>query len=334
MSTCRICRNEAGNRSHVAREMLLGTRDEFEYIECARCGCLQIRDIPGDMSKYYPADYYSFKTREPRKGTDALIAPLRRLAAQCCLRAGSNVGWRLLSHLCPVPRDFEWFIRAGIMLDSSVLDVGCGAGKHLLRMHRYGFSRLTGVDPFIEKDIVHCSGLKILKRSVDEIEGPFDFIMLHHTFEHMPKPLDVLKSLHRLLQPGRYVLLRVPVASSYAWRTYGVNWFNMDAPRHLHLHTPASIRVLADRAGFEVEDIVYDSTVMQFYGSEQYARDIPMADIRSRADLKAMFSQKELADFASKTKELNRNNDGDLACFYLSRRNSPSESGVKDSHDQ
>jgi len=35
--------------------------DEFNYILCANCGCLQIEKAPDDMSKYYPRGYYSFR---------------------------------------------------------------------------------------------------------------------------------------------------------------------------------------------------------------------------------------------------------------------------------
>ena len=55
---CRICRNEHGNTSFQAREMMFGFGDEFEYVECAQCGCLQIRSYPADLSKYYPSNYY------------------------------------------------------------------------------------------------------------------------------------------------------------------------------------------------------------------------------------------------------------------------------------
>jgi hypothetical protein len=42
---CRVCGNSSGNRVHRAREMFAGTRDEFDYVECASCGTLQIREV-------------------------------------------------------------------------------------------------------------------------------------------------------------------------------------------------------------------------------------------------------------------------------------------------
>src|SRR5213594_710337 len=57
MSTCKICSTEAEHESYRVREMQFGTREEFIYFQCVHCGCLQLRDIPANLAKYYP-DYY------------------------------------------------------------------------------------------------------------------------------------------------------------------------------------------------------------------------------------------------------------------------------------
>ena len=45
VNECRICNNPENNKSYFIREMYIGTREEFEYFECSKCGCLQIKDI-------------------------------------------------------------------------------------------------------------------------------------------------------------------------------------------------------------------------------------------------------------------------------------------------
>ena len=63
---CKICSNEEGNVSFIAKELMFGTQDKFEYFECKKCGCLQIKTIPNNLSKYYPQkSYYSFKGISP-----------------------------------------------------------------------------------------------------------------------------------------------------------------------------------------------------------------------------------------------------------------------------
>src|SRR5436309_15357247 len=54
---CKICHITEDNRLHYAREMTFGLRDQFTYLECGRCGCLQILEIPKDMAKYYGQGY-------------------------------------------------------------------------------------------------------------------------------------------------------------------------------------------------------------------------------------------------------------------------------------
>src|SRR5439155_15830776 len=61
MAVCKICNNEKNNRLHKAREMAFGLRDEFTYLECRQCGCVQLLEVPADMGKYYEQSYYSLQ---------------------------------------------------------------------------------------------------------------------------------------------------------------------------------------------------------------------------------------------------------------------------------
>ena len=70
---CRGCGNASGNAEHTAREMMFGTRDEFVYVECAKCGTLQIKEIP-ELAKYYPENYLSFNSETPVGRSDPSFA--------------------------------------------------------------------------------------------------------------------------------------------------------------------------------------------------------------------------------------------------------------------
>ncbi|MCL2208529.1 MAG: hypothetical protein FWC19_00540, partial [Treponema sp.] len=56
--TCKICWNSENNSLYTVKEIIIGNGDEFEYIECSRCGCLQIAEIPKNLARYYEG-YYS-----------------------------------------------------------------------------------------------------------------------------------------------------------------------------------------------------------------------------------------------------------------------------------
>jgi len=307
--------------SYVAREMMFGYRDEFEYFECSNCGCLQILDIPSNLSKYYPENYYSFKSKcsyEDDRNPLTIFADKQR--AKYYLGYGSFLGNILSKRRHPLSRYegsslhfFDWLRVAKVKLNYKILDVGSGAGNLLLNLHKNSFSSLTGVDPFIENDIAYENGVKIFKRELNQIQEKFDFVMLNHSFEHMPEPLTTLKELWHILKPNRFALIRIPVASSFAWREYQTNWVQLDAPRHLFLHTVESMKMLAEQANFKTKEIIFDSIEYQFSASEKYVRNIP----QSCDDESLKLTQEELMSFREKADELNKNNDGDQACFYL-----------------
>ncbi len=315
MNRCRICDNAEGNRTFTAHEMMFGTRDAFDYTVCGGCGCVQIARVPGDLAAYYPDDYYAYKA-PVRDGR--VRALLQKKRADHLLGRPNLIG-RAMTQRYGIPPAIEYLRRAGIDRGRSVLEIGCGTGEMLLSMRSYGFRSLTGVDPYTTRDIDYGNGVRIWKRSLDAYDGRHDFIMLHHTFEHMDHPGAVLGRIARLLNPGGRVLIRLPVASSVAFETYGADWVQLDAPRHLYLHTPRSLERIARDAGLEIFDTVYDSTAFQFWGSEQYRRGIPLFDPRSyRTDPAAsVFSPAEIDAFAREADRLNAEGRGDQAAFYL-----------------
>jgi SAM-dependent methyltransferase len=316
MFACRICHNVAGNEAFTAREMMFGSREEFTYFTCAGCGCLQIAAVPDDMAPYYPPDYYSYHLCEP----GALKRFFKRRHARHALGERNLLG-RLLDRRYPRPDFVAWVERADVASTDAVLDVGCGAGQLLLEMQVAGFTNLTGIDPYLAGETARGPGLRILRRSLDDVSGLFDFVMLHHAFEHFADPLASLRRVRRLLSPGGTVLIRVPVADTYAWRTYGVDWVQLDAPRHFFLHTRRSMAILAAAADLTVTDVSYDATAFQFWGSEQYRRGIPLRDDRSYGvnPHASVFTAADIRRFEREADRLNRDGEGDQACFYLHR---------------
>ncbi|MDR1147199.1 MAG: hypothetical protein LBK66_01060 [Spirochaetaceae bacterium] len=60
---CRICGNDRDNKDYYVKDYELGGgRDTFHYFQCHSCKCLQIAEIPADMSIYYNSGYSSFET--------------------------------------------------------------------------------------------------------------------------------------------------------------------------------------------------------------------------------------------------------------------------------
>ncbi len=309
---CRICGNEDQNQSIIAAEKLMGFGDEFLYFECSRCRCVQIDQIPGDLAKYYPQEYYSYQEPSFERKLNPVLYFLKRSLAKYYTGHFNLTGW-FLSFFLEHP--FPWLKSNIVDFNTKILDVGCGSGRKMLSMQRSGFKNLAGIDPFNSADIVYKSGLTILKKDIFQVREKYQFIMLHHSFEHMETPGKVLNKLVELLQPGGHILIRIPVANSYAWRKYKTNWFALDAPRHLFLHTAESIRLLAEQADLKIDSVDYDSPSAQLLFCETYLRGLhPYQENH-------LFSKKEKRRFSNEIKRLNGINDGDCACFILSRKN-------------
>lgn len=312
------------NKTYIAKEMMFGTQDEFEYLKCNNCFCLQLIDLPLDLSRYYPINYYSLKKpSQENLFLKNLRLYLRYKRSKYLLSKKGFLG-KVIFHFSDDyferNSDWDWFRKTGTHLNSNILDIGCGTGKLLRHMDNQGFTKLSGLDPYIEEDIVFGIRNKhiIYKKFPEQHNGDFDLVMLHHSFEHMQDPIFILKQINRLLKINHFALLRVPLCDSYAWEKYGVNWVQLDAPRHLFLHTIKSIQILSNLTGFEISDIVYDSTSFQFIGSEMYLRNISLEHSK-KIQINKIFSEKVIDTFKRDAEKLNLKNEGDQACFYLKK---------------
>jgi SAM-dependent methyltransferase len=304
--------------------MMLGTRERFTYLECCQCGCLQLRDPPQDISRFYPDDYHSFDAS--RAPTDNFLErAARRLRTAVILRDGKTsrlvAGWGRHSYWPEV-------LRGRANTRSRILDYGCGRGALMFRLRRYGFSRVFGYDPFLEVDKVDYGNGVVVHGTLSPLLGEsFDIVISNHAFEHLAEPDAALAAIDALLAPGGNLLIRTPVAGSYAWQTYGTDWVQLDAPRHMFVFTRTGLEILAQRHSFRLLALEYDSTGWNLYASEQYRRDIPIRDPRSYASSvpaspnreRSLFTPAELAEFEQRARELNRTGSGDQALFVLGR---------------
>jgi 2-polyprenyl-3-methyl-5-hydroxy-6-metoxy-1,4-benzoquinol methylase len=313
---CRICENSHGNVAYDVKEMMFGFRDVFRYFQCSKCNCLQIESIPSNIDKYYPDNYYSFQQKRNQHKIVKLLTSRRDNYAVF----NKGIIGKILYNIYP-RNELRSMHLLSLNEDTRILDVGSGAGNFLISLAELGFRKLSGIDPYISQDIQYENGLVIHSRSITEMDGNCEIITFHHSFEHMANPIETIKLVSDLLVPGGYCIIRIPIVSSYAWEHYKVNWIQLDAPQHTHLHSLDSMKTLAHLARLNVEQIRYDSTSLQFWGSEEYARDIPRMDARSyyRNPKESIFSKMQICDFEKRARELNKANLGDQAVFYLKK---------------
>jgi len=316
---CITCQKKLNqDKFYLVKEMMYGYRDEFKYFHCMHCGCLQINKIPTDLDKYYPKDYYSYS--KPNISSNNFIKYFKQKRSDYCIGRKNFIGM-LISKFYGITDWQEWFKKIKINYSDKILDVGSGNGDLLLNMKMEGFKNLYGIDPYLQEDSILHNEVNLKKIDIHEVDDSFDMIMLNHSFEHMPDPLNVLNKINSLLLQFKFLMIRIPVMGTKAWNTYRENWFSLDAPRHLHIQTLESMDILSSKTGFKIYDVVFDSGENQFWGSEQYRNNICLYDKNSYLmnPKNSMFTKSIISKYKKEAKYLNEIQQGDSAIFYLQK---------------
>lgn len=109
---------------------MFGDGGEFEYAECSSCGCLQIIEIPVNLSEYYREDYYSFDKFPQENRVKQFFIHKR---SQSLAGRRSLIG-TLYGRCFPAPPVPDWLADARVAYEDKILDVGCGSGGQLVQL--------------------------------------------------------------------------------------------------------------------------------------------------------------------------------------------------------
>jgi 2-polyprenyl-3-methyl-5-hydroxy-6-metoxy-1,4-benzoquinol methylase len=313
---CLTCQFPILVNSFVAREMAFGTRETFSYLQCENCQSVQIQEIPQPdvLARYYPENYYSFAIGDDADAHRSwLRKALRTYRNRHAVGLDNWMGWFLSKYL-PGPAVLAVLKANSVQVDHDILDVGCGSTAALLNLlAACGFVSLLGIDPFITGDISRENGVRILKRNINQVDQTFDLIMFNHSLEHVADPRATLRVTRAKLKSGGTCLVRIPTTSSTAWKIYGADWVQLDAPRHLFIPSREGMKALALSCGFVVDQVLDDSSHFQFAASELYLKDIPY----NEQNHQQYFSRAQLKKFRAQALDANANHLGDQAAFVL-----------------
>jgi SAM-dependent methyltransferase len=207
---CRFCGRPATLRFETRDWNRRLSAEAFRYYRCSGCAVTFLSPVPGDLGRYYPADYYPMP---------ATLADLARVAGperyKLDLVQRYRPGGRLLE-IGPATGAFAYLAKAaGFEVDTVEIDAAC---CRFLR-------EVVGVGA-IE------SGTP--SRVIPGLEL-YDVMALWHVIEHIPDPWETLAAAAGRLRPGGIVVIGAPNPDAFQLRVFGRYWTHLDAPRHLQL---------------------------------------------------------------------------------------------------
>jgi SAM-dependent methyltransferase len=287
---------------------------------------MRIGTVPDDLARHYPGRYHYGRLPDDVVPGGILHRMLVRLVvAPDFTGRGRRVAMVASRLVTPPPGYRRWrgsLLRWGVRsFGGGILDIGPGtAPDRLVVLRALGFRHLLGIDPFIPDDLT-VQGVHVRRQRIEAVRGRFDLVMFHHSFEHVPDPRATLAAAVERLRPGGRIVIRLPVMGSALWDRYGVDWWELDPPRHLFLFTPWSLERLAADLGLRLESVVQETTAKEFIGSEQYRRDLAMFEAGSWFvdPASSAFSTAELAAFDEDARRANEAGRAGRACFLFSR---------------
>ncbi|MCM8530265.1 MAG: class I SAM-dependent methyltransferase [Lentisphaeraceae bacterium] len=140
---------------------------------------------------------------------------------------------------------------------NTLIEVGAGSGVFCSEVQsREIFGRVIAVEPNLElADDCKELGLEVKQSLLEDISDlQADVVASFEVIEHVFNPEYFLKSLLSLLSRGGIVYLTCPNFKGFDLTTLGPLSDQVDF-EHLNYFHPKSIRLLAERVGYEVLDI-------------------------------------------------------------------------------
>lgn len=211
------------------------TRDNplVRPLECRNCGLVMLSSFAHINSDYY---------------TDSHMHDTKKWDIQIEMAQGEADDSRRYEFMKDLARN------------KNILDIGCGAGGFLLKVKKIA-KAVAGVEPEARlQSHFQQQGLSV-RFDINEIPPDFpDIITMFHVLEHLPDPINFLKTLREKFFSiiPRGVVIEVPSASDALITLYDNAKFKDFTywSCHLFLFTEETLKSVAEKAGFQVVEMV------------------------------------------------------------------------------
>jgi 2-polyprenyl-3-methyl-5-hydroxy-6-metoxy-1,4-benzoquinol methylase len=186
------------------------SNEVFSYYKCPSCGLVYLANLPKDLDRYYPADYYSIPKDKASLLANSTLERYKLELVQQFIKNGH------LLEIGPAWGTFAFLAKeAGFNVDVIEMDKPCCD----FIQNKLGISVIQSDDP-----ATALAGL-----------SGYDVIALWHVIEHLSDSFAILKAATEKLLPGGVLVVAAPNPASFQFRVLGRFWTHLDAPRHLAL---------------------------------------------------------------------------------------------------
>jgi len=237
LKNCPICGSEKFDLYISGKDYFL-TGESFNIVKCSVCGFRFTNPRPKaeDLGKYYESSEY-ISHSDSHKGLFASVYQLVRK-------------YTLGRKLAMISRYQE---------KGEILDIGCATGQFLHFMAEHGW-KTTGIEPDEKTRAYAISeyGLQVYPQEQLTVfaKSTFDVITMWHVLEHVSELNGRVEQLKNLLSPLGTLVIAVPNCESYDAKKYKDFWAGYDLPRHLYHFTKPDIKMLFEKHGFTIVNIL------------------------------------------------------------------------------
>jgi methionine biosynthesis protein MetW len=262
VNSCLICRSEGKKKYSDLVDRNFGATKGWNISECTNrdCGLLWLNPMPTkeDIGKAYES-YYTHSGQK-KNILDFQFLEKPYLSVRYGYYSSLSF-WKKLSgylvYLLPIVKNkFDFgVLYLSAVKEGKVLDFGCGNGWTLDNLKQAGWD-CYGLD-FDSKAVDYCrsKGLKVNLGDIQSQNYPdnfFDAITINHVIEHVHEVDELLLNCSKKLKKGGRLVIATPNVENWQHRFYGINWFQLDPPRHLHLFNIGNLETIVKRNNFSV----------------------------------------------------------------------------------
>jgi len=248
LQNCPIC-NASSIASFIkTTAQMHSSKELFNFDQCANCQLIFLNPrVNLDNLKNYYTSYYL-----PYRGSEAWGKYSKLVEGSQKKLDLKRVKW--VKEMCSVSPK------------SLILDVGCGNPSFLKACQQELNCKTMGIDFSDEGWKEQSTLFKGLDLQVAEIKDLSlnlkpDIITMWHYLEHDYTPLENLTYLKSIAKPSTTLIIEIPNFDSISRKKYNENWAGWHTPRHTSLFSPDNIKLLLDKSGWNVSQLLTYGTL-------------------------------------------------------------------------